>query len=178
MHPRRRALKALVLAPLALAVRPAAALPPTPVRWLTFYHTHTDERLAITYYADGDYLRDALTQIDVFLRDFRTGESHAIDQSLLDTLFSLCHQLDGGVFEVISGYRSPATNARLAASSVGVSASSLHMQGRAVDVRLNGVDTRLLRTAALELRAGGVGYYPESDFVHLDTGRPRGWGPE
>lgn len=174
---RRRALRALSLAPLAFAARPALAIAPSTVRSLSFYHTHTDERLSVTYHAGGAYLRDALARIDTFLRDFRTGESHAIDQGLLDALFSLSFILDGGVFEVVSAYRSPATNAKLAASSAGVSRNSLHMEGRAIDVRLAGVDTRLLRAAALELRAGGVGYYPESDFVHLDTGRPRTWGP-
>ncbi|HEU5283390.1 MAG TPA: DUF882 domain-containing protein [Burkholderiales bacterium] len=174
---RRRALRALSLAPLALAARPALAIAPSTVRSLSFYHTHTDERLRVTYHAGGAYLRDALTRIDAFLRDFRTGESHPIDQGLLDVLFSLSSILDGSVFEVISGYRSPVTNARLVASSAGVSKNSLHMEGRAIDVRLGGVDTRLLRAAAVELRAGGVGYYPESDFVHLDTGRPRTWGP-
>lgn len=183
MHPRpegragrRRVLRALSLAPLALAARPALAIAPS-VRSLSFYHTHTDERLSVTYHAGGTYLRDALMQIDAFLRDFRTGESHAIDQSLLDVLFSLSSVLDGGVFEVISAYRSPATNAKLAVNSTGVSKNSLHMEGRAIDVRLAGVDTRLLRAAAVELRGGGVGFYPESNFVHLDTGRPRTWGP-
>lgn len=174
---RRRVLRALALAPLALAARPALAIAPSEVRSLSFRHTHTDERLSVTYLAGGAYLRDALAQIDAFLRDFRTGESHAIDQGLLDVLFSLARGLDGGVFEVISAYRSPATNARLAANSSGVSRNSLHMQGRAIDVRLAGVDTRLLRAAAIDLRAGGVGFYPGQDFVHLDTGHPRTWGP-
>ncbi|HXV08611.1 MAG TPA: DUF882 domain-containing protein [Burkholderiales bacterium] len=174
---RRRVLRALSLAPLALAARPALAIAPSEVRSLSFRHTHTDERLSVTYHAGGAYLRDALAQIDAFLRDFRTGESHAIDQGLLDVLFSLTRVLDGGVFEVISAYRSPATNAKLAANSSGVSRNSLHMQGRAIDVRLWGVDTRLLRAAAIELRAGGVGFYPGQDFVHLDTGHPRTWGP-
>jgi len=174
---RRRALRALSLAPLALAARPALAIAPSGVRSLSFYHTHTDERLSVTYHAGGAYLRDAMAQINALLRDFRTGESHAMDEGLLDVLFSLSRALDGGVFEVISGYRSAATNAKLVANSARVSKNSLHMQGRAIDVRLAGVDTRLLRAAAVELRAGGVGFYPESDFVHLDTGRPRTWGP-
>ena len=173
---RRQVLKALALAPLALAARPAHAIAPCATRTLSFYHTHTDERLSVTYYASGDYLRDALTQIDAFLRDFRTGESHAMDQGLLDLLFGLSRTLEGQVFEVISAYRSPATNASLAASSAGVARNSLHLQGRAIDVRLAGVDTRMLRAAAADLRAGGVGFYPDADFVHLDTGRPRTWG--
>ena len=177
LHPRRRVLKTLALAPLALAARHAAAFAAAQERSLGFYHTHTDERLIVTYFAGGEYLPDALSQIATFLRDFRTGESHAIDQGLLDMLFGLSQTLDGSVFEVISGYRSPTTNAKLAASSAGVSSNSLHMQGRAIDVRLPGVETRLLRDAAADLRAGGVGHYPESDFVHLDTGRPRVWGP-
>ena len=174
---RRRLLKVLSVAPLTLAARPALAIAPSAARTLSFYHTHTDERLSITYFERGDYLGEALSRIDTFLRDFRTGESHVIDRALLDTLFGLSRALDGREFEVISGYRSPATNASLAASSGGVARDSLHMHGRAIDVRLAGVDTRLLRAAAVELRAGGVGYYPGSDFVHLDTGRPRTWGP-
>jgi uncharacterized protein YcbK (DUF882 family) len=174
---RRRVLRVLWLAPLAFAARPALAIAPSEVRSLSLRHTHTAERLNVTYHAGGAYLHPALARIDAFLGDFRTGESHVIDQGLLDLLFSLARILDGSVYEVISAYRSPATNARLAANSSGVSKNSLHMQGRAIDVRLAGVDTRLLRDAALELRAGGVGFYPGQDFVHLDTGHPRSWGP-
>src|SRR5512134_2927601 len=103
---RRRALRALSLAPLALAARPALAIAPSTVRSLSFYHTHTDERLSVTYHAGGAYLCDALARIDTFLRDFRTGESHAIDHGLLDALFTLSFILDGSLFEVISAYRS------------------------------------------------------------------------
>ena len=174
---RRRVLRVLSLAPLAFAARRALAIAPSEVRSLSFRHTHTAERLSVTYHAGGAYLHPALARIDAFLGDFRTGESHAIDQGLLDLLFSLARILDGSVYEVISAYRSPATNAKLAGNSSGVSKNSLHMQGRAIDVRLVGVDTRLLRDAAIELRAGGVGFYPGQDFVHLDTGHPRSWGP-
>jgi uncharacterized protein YcbK (DUF882 family) len=170
-------LKALTVAPLTLAVRPALAAASPAARTLSFYHTHTDERLSITYFERGDYVAQALGRIEAFLRDFRTGESHVIDRALLDTLFELSRTLEGREFEVISAYRSPSTNADLAAGSNGVARDSLHMQGRAIDVRLGGVETKLLRAAALALRAGGVGYYPASDFVHLDTGRPRSWGP-
>ncbi|MCZ7566575.1 MAG: DUF882 domain-containing protein [Burkholderiales bacterium] len=110
------------------------------------------------------------------LRDFRTGEAHAIDVALLDTLHALCAACGGRTFEIISGYRSPTTNAMLRRTSVGgVAKRSLHMDGRAIDVRLVGVDTARLRDAAKALGRGGVGYYRESDFVHLDTGRARSW---
>lgn len=171
------------LGSLALTVPSAALLGPTlaqakaaPARSLSFYHTHTGEKLAITYYEQGDYHLDALAEASRFLRDFRTGEEHPIDRGLLDILHGVRLATgNNGRFEVISGYRSPKTNAALRAKSNGVAKRSLHMQGRAVDVRLTGVGTAQLRKAALSLRGGGVGYYPESGFVHLDTGRVRQW---
>jgi len=96
---------------------------------------------------------------------------------LLDTLHTLCTNCGGGAFEIISGYRSPKTNAQLQMASSGVAEHSLHLEGRAIDVRLAGLATARLRDAALALGVGGVGYYPKSDFVHLDTGRVRRWGP-
>ena len=148
----------------------------TPERSLSFYHTHTGEKLSLVYHADGDYVPESLAQIDQFLRDFRTDEVHAIDTGLLDLLHQV-HDATGGTstFEVISGYRSPATNSMLRGKSNGVAKRSLHMQGRAIDVRLNGIDTRAVRAAALDLKQGGVGYYSKSNFVHLDTGRFRTW---
>jgi uncharacterized protein YcbK (DUF882 family) len=110
------------------------------------------------------------------LRDHRTGEIEVIDRRLLNQLFILQHKIENhGSFHIISGYRSPKTNARLRKTGSGVAKRSLHMQGRAVDVRLPGVELKHLRQAALKLHAGGVGYYPKSNFVHLDTGRARFW---
>ena len=149
---------------------------PAITRELKFTHTHTGERLAVEYFTGGTYLPDALATINQFLRDFRTSEVHAIDPGLLDLLHGLTG-LTGSrqPFQVISGYRSPATNEMLRSHSEGVAAGSLHMQGRAIDIRLADVPLSTLRQAALAVRGGGVGYYPVSDFVHVDTGRVRTW---
>jgi uncharacterized protein YcbK (DUF882 family) len=174
---RRTALKALALLPLGpmLAGSPPAAA--AQERALAFHHTHTGERLQVVYYALGGYLADALVSVNRVLRDFRTGEQHSIDPRLLDTLCALRAACGGGTFEIISGYRSPQTNAMLRRASTGVAEGSLHTTGRAIDVRLVGTPTARLRDAAIALGHGGVGYYPGSDFVHLDTGRVRTWGP-
>jgi uncharacterized protein YcbK (DUF882 family) len=145
-------------------------------RQLAFYNLHTGEKLSATYWADGDYITEELQSLNYILRDHRTNEVQAIDKSLLDLLYALQQQVDkSGTYHIISGYRSPKTNAKLRKQSNGVAKRSLHMQGKAIDVRLPGVQLKHLRQAALQLRAGGVGYYPKSNFVHLDTGRPRFW---
>jgi len=177
--PSRRAF----LRTLGLAL-PAVALPgpggralaaPRP-RSLTFRHTHTHERLCVIYHDGLGYRPAALDRIKRLLRDFRTEQIHPIDPALLDLLYALTVATPSqGCFEVISGYRSAATNAMLRRNSQGVAKRSLHMQGRAIDVRLSDLDTTALRKAALALKAGGVGYYRRSNFVHLDTGRPRSW---
>jgi uncharacterized protein YcbK (DUF882 family) len=152
----------------------AAALPDD--RALRFWHTHTGERLTVEYYQRGGYLSDGLAAVRHFLRDFRTGDAHDIDHGLLDLLFSLRRATDSTEpFQVISGYRSPHTNALLRRRSEGVAAGSLHMQGKAIDIRLKDVPLTALRRSALALRMGGVGFYPASDFVHVDTGRVRQW---
>ncbi|MBN9589401.1 MAG: hypothetical protein BGN85_07040 [Alphaproteobacteria bacterium 64-11] len=163
----------------------AALLLPAPAlaalgdrRSLSFANLHTGEKLAVTYWANGDYVPGALAQVDTILRDFRTGETHPIAPDLLDLLALLRNRMETGeAFEVISGYRSPATNAKLrgAHEHSGVASHSLHMQGMAIDVRLNSRPLAALRDAALSLRGGGVGYYPSSDFVHVDVGRIRRW---
>ncbi len=157
---------ALPIAPCARAAAP---------RSLTFYHTHTGEGLRVVYFDAGAYVPGALASLNTLLRDFRTGDAHPIDPRLFDTLHALNLACGPGTFEIISGYRSPHTNALLHARSNGVATNSLHLQGRAIDVRLTGRDTRKLRDAAIALGAGGVGYYAASDFVHVDTGRPRTW---
>lgn len=148
----------------------------TEIRTLDFVHTHTGERLAIDYFGGGEYVPEALATVNHFLRDFRTGDVHPIDPGLLDLLHSLT-SLTGSErpFQVISGYRSPATNEMLRHRSEGVAAGSLHMRGQAIDIRLADVPLVTLRSAALEVGRGGVGYYPASDFVHVDTGRVRTW---
>lgn len=159
---------------LEAAASPAAASLST--RVLDFAHTHTGERLSVEYFSGGAYLPDALSTVNHFLRDFRTGEVHQIDAGLLDLLHSLTRLTDTSKpFQVISGYRSPKTNVMLRQRSEGVAAGSLHMQGQAIDIRLADIPLAKLRNAALNLQRGGVGYYPASDFVHVDTGRVRRW---
>jgi uncharacterized protein YcbK (DUF882 family) len=143
---------------------------------LSFYHVHTAEKLTVTYREHGQVVTSALGEINRYLRDFRTEQVHEIDVALLDALHSLYTAFDSrGNFEVISGYRSPRTNAALRHATSGVAENSLHIQGRAIDVRLTSAQTAALRDAALALQAGGVGYYPDSNFVHLDTGNVRRW---
>jgi uncharacterized protein YcbK (DUF882 family) len=143
---------------------------------LAFQNLNTGDKLKLTYFEGGRYIKSALREIDHLLRDYRTGDIHRIDPTLLDQMHDLKLML--GVnrpFEIISGYRSPITNASLHSHSSGVANNSLHMQGRAIDIRLDGYDTKHLKNAAIAMRRGGVGYYPKSDFVHLDTGKFRTW---
>jgi uncharacterized protein YcbK (DUF882 family) len=145
-------------------------------RKLSLYALHTGERLAVTYYARGAYQADALDAVNRLLRDHQTDEKCEIDAALLDQL----HRLHGALgsratFHVVCGYRSAETNARARLLRPGVAEHSLHIEGRAVDLYLPDRSLEDLRTAALALRAGGVGYYPVSNFVHLDTGPVRTW---
>ena len=153
-----------------------AALPQSGVRTLGLVSTHTNETIVATYWRDGVYDKGALKDINYALRDFRTGDVAPIDPRLLDLLVDL-HRRTGSrkAFQVISGYRSPKTNAMLASANGGVAKRSLHMEAKAIDIRLYDVALSDLRQAALGMKAGGVGYYPKSDFVHVDTGRVRQW---
>lgn len=145
-------------------------------RRLAFHHTHTGEALDVEYSEAGRYIPDALLTINHLLRDFRSGQVHPIDPALLDVLHALRQQVGGRApFEIISAFRSPETNAMLASNGSGVATKSLHLSGRAIDIRLPGIATAELRDAGMRLRAGGVGYYRESDFIHVDTGRVRYW---
>ena len=174
---RRQFLSTVALNAAALAfTSPVLAFAPQAPRFLSFSHTHTGEKLDIQYGAISGYDTTALAEIDHFLRDFRTGEVHSIDPLLLDQLASISHTFGNqGTFEVISGFRSPKTNKQLRSNSSKVAKRSLHMKGQAIDVRLTGVRIKKLQQCALQLQCGGVGYYPKSDFVHLDTGRVRYW---
>jgi uncharacterized protein YcbK (DUF882 family) len=159
----------------ALAV-PAALATGRARRCVSFVHTHTGETLRAAYFQDDGYQAQCLAQVDYLLRDFRTGDVHRIDPALLDILFDLQTLADrDGPYEVISGYRSPATNAMLHRSSDGVAQHSMHLEGRAIDVRLRGFATSKLAAYARSLGRGGVGFYARSDFVHVDTGRVRVW---
>ena len=146
-------------------------------RSVAFHNLHTGESLNTVHWEQGAYVRDALSEVNHVLRDFRTGDVHPIDPGLLDLLDSLSARLETrSPFHVISGYRSPKTNAMLHERSNGVASKSLHMKGLAIDIRLADVDLARLHQAALDLRGGGVGYYPSSDFVHVDVGPVRRWG--
>jgi len=147
-----------------------------PQRILNFHNTHTGESATAVYWADGEYLADGREEINVILRDHRTDEIHPIVPGLLDLLYVLQGQVKNRqVYEVISGYRSPATNAALRRRGSGVAKHSYHMQGKAIDIRLRGCDLKMLHKAALDLQAGGVGYYPDSEFIHVDVGPCRCW---
>lgn len=178
LPPRRRALLrvagALAFPMLALARRSHAAL--APVRELSLLHTHTGETLRIGYARGDAYLPAALARIHWLLRDFRTGDVSPIDPQLLDQLHALAAATGSRcAFQVISGYRSRSTNEALRQRGGGVASHSLHLQGRAIDIRLADVGLADLRDAAISLQAGGVGFYPQSQFVHVDTGRVRRW---
>jgi uncharacterized protein YcbK (DUF882 family) len=176
--PRRRFLKAvggLCGTLISVAAAPVLAAG-SGSRSLRFLHTHTGEALRVVYFENGCYQAGCLARVNYLLRDFRTGDVHPIDRALLDILFELQTLADRDEpFQVISGYRSPATNAMLRQRSEGVSQHSMHLEGRAIDVRLDGFPTRELAAQARGLGRGGVGLYPRPDFVHVDTGRVRYW---
>lgn len=171
-------LGAVALALPILSRLPALAEPaPLPSdRDLSLYNIHTGESAAVAYCRSGRLVSPSLETINHLLRDFRTGEMKDIDVRLLDLLNALSRTTAADrPFHVISGYRSPRTNAFLRANGRGVAEHSLHILGKAVDIRMPGLGLRDLYRAALSLRGGGVGYYPVSDFVHVDVGRIRTW---
>ncbi len=146
------------------------------IKRLTLKNLHTPEVLEVVYRRGDQYVPEALAQVEVLLRDYRTGDRHPIDPHLLDILCEVAQSIGvDPVFSVISGYRSPQTNAMLHERSAGVASRSLHMEGRAIDVRLTRVNCADLADKALAMQRGGVGYYRQCDFVHLDTGRVRTW---
>jgi len=145
-------------------------------RRAVLHNLHTGDAFNEVYYANGSYLPDALAAANRVMRDWRTGDEHFIDPGLFDALHAIQSKLETPrPFQIISGYRSPRTNAMLAGRSKGVATNSQHTLGKAIDVRLQGVELSRLRDAALAVGAGGVGFYPVSDFVHVDTGRVRQW---
>jgi uncharacterized protein YcbK (DUF882 family) len=167
---------------------PAAAAPPVtaPVartsaashapRWLKLHNIHTQEKLEAVYFEKGEYVPDAVQALDKVLRDYRTGDVYSMHPELFDTLSALAQKTETkSHFQVISGYRSPRTNAMLHERSGQVAKRSLHMDGKAMDVYLEDVALDRLRAAALDLGRGGVGYYPVSNFVHVDVGPVRRW---
>ena len=145
-------------------------------RTLSFYNTHTGENLGVRYYQNGAYRPDALKKINFILRDHRTDRIKAIDPRLLDILYTIKQRVQArGPFHVISGYRCPESNALLRSKGGGVASNSLHLHGRAIDIRLPGYSTARLHKLCVGLKTGGIGYYPRSDFLHLDTGKFRTW---
>ncbi|MFA6054375.1 MAG: DUF882 domain-containing protein [Thermodesulfovibrionales bacterium] len=145
-------------------------------RALSFYNTHTGESMKTVYWTQGAYVSQALSDINYMLRDYRTGGVKEIDTDLLDLLFALHQKLESTApFNIISGYRSPETNSLLNITSKGVVKNSLHIYGKAIDISLPGHELKVLQRAAVDLQRGGVGYYPSSDFVHVDVGRIRYW---
>lgn len=173
---RRQFLTFSLAAAAAAVVCPAIGRAHTGERSIAFYNLHTGESLKAVYWAEGAYVTETLREVDALLRDHRTGEITRIDPKLVDLLHRLRRRLDSGAaFHVVSGYRSPKTNALLRQQGGGVAKKSLHMQGRAADVLLPDRELKAVRRTALAMKAGGVGYYPTPGFVHLDTGRVRAW---
>lgn len=173
---RRGFLKTLAAAGLMGSAGARALVASKGARELGFLNLHTGERLRVPYWENGSYVSDALTEINHVLRDHRANAEHSIDTALLDLL----SRLQGAVgnsraFEVISGYRAPASNEMLRSRSSGVAQGSMHLYGKAIDIRLPGSDLSKLHSAARALRGGGVGLYSASNFIHVDTGRVRYW---
>jgi uncharacterized protein YcbK (DUF882 family) len=162
---------------------PAPAVPETPPvldttspRSLSLVNVNTNEQITVTYWSDGAYHREALNKLNHFLRDSKTAEQTEMDPLLFDVLWNTMQITGyGGAVEVLSAYRSPETNAWLASVSRGVARDSQHMNGNAMDIRFPGVPVFKIRQAARSLQMGGVGFYPRSGFVHLDTGPIRYW---
>lgn len=200
MDPQRRALilgggalvttvalsAAAKVAPTApIAAEPAPFLPAAPAvvtraaadtKQLFLHNLHTGDTVKTVYWADGQYVDGALAEARHALRDWRNGAQHDMDPGVFDIFHELSARLETDrPFQIISGYRSPATNAAMHERSAGVAKNSLHTQGMATDIRVEGVDLRHLQRAALDLGRGGVGFYPVSNFVHVDTGRVRRW---
>ncbi|HEY8189510.1 MAG TPA: DUF882 domain-containing protein [Micavibrio sp.] len=142
---------------------------------VAFRNAHTGDSFNGTYRVGNTYLPDAFERINHVLRDFRTGEEFPIDPRSIDILYMVQSRTNKSPLDVLSGYRSPKTNSMLRNASAGVAKNSLHMVGQAIDIQLPGYSTRRVRDVAIDLRAGGVGYYPDSDFVHIDTGKVRHW---
>jgi uncharacterized protein YcbK (DUF882 family) len=177
MTHRRSFLKSSAVLASALAVPALARAAAAPYeRTLRLYNTHTGETLRSVFWAEGKFVPEALDDINKLLRDHRNNRIEAIDPQLLVLLDRVSAQFGNSqLLHVISGYRSPESNRKLAERSGGVAKHSLHMDGKAIDVRIPGRDLANLHKAALQARGGGVGYYPDSQFVHMDTGRVRSW---
>jgi uncharacterized protein YcbK (DUF882 family) len=172
---RRRVVGTAIAASAVAFIRPAPAVSFAP-RSVSLYNTHTSEWVRTVYWADGHYIREAVRDINWVLRDHHSGDVLPMNAGLLDVLGMLRHRLETrDPFLVISGYRSPATNHMLQMRGDGVASNSYHIKGMAIDLRCEGRDLSHVHNAALSLACGGVGYYPSSDFVHVDCGPVRCW---
>ena len=173
---RRKFMELGAFTTLALTAGPKTLLAGTNQRVVRLYETHRQETLTAEYWRDGWYNPDVLAQLSHFVRDWRTDETTDVDPGLLDILFAL--QRSFGADEplhIVCGYRSPTTNAQLRRRNRRVARNSYHITGQACDIRLPGKGTGALREQAVALEAGGVGYYPRSGFIHVDTGPVRTW---
>ena len=177
----RRNLLKLGLVAAIPALIPGAAMAayrviPKRSRSLSFYNLHTGESLKTTYFVKGEYIPGALQEINFILRDWRQNEVKPIDPALLDLLAGIQRRLETSQpFQIISGYRTPKTNAMLHFRSEGVAVHSLHLDGKAIDITVEGCSLKNVRRAAMSMFGGGVGYYPRTGFIHVDTGRIRFW---
>lgn len=155
---------------------PVIVAPPPEIRRVALHNLHTGDKLDAVYWENGKYVPDALAEGQRVMRDWRNGAEHFMDPKLFDVMHDIATQLETKApFQIISGYRSPATNSMLADRSSGVATNSQHTHGKASDIRVQGVELANLHKAALSLKAGGVGYYPVSNFVHVDVARVRSW---
>ncbi len=179
MMPRRAFLKSsLILAAPTLSIpalaKTAQAAPGE--RTLRLYNTHTGEKLNTVFWAEGAFIPDAMKDINKVLRDHRNNKVAEMDPELMLLLTAVNEKMGNSKeLHIISGYRSPESNAKLHSASGGVAKRSLHMEAKAIDIRIPGKDLKMLQRAALSVKGGGVGYYPDSQFVHMDTGRLRSW---
>lgn len=179
MMPRRAFLKSsLILAAPTLSIpafaKTAQAAPGE--RTLRLYNTHTGEKLSTVFWAEGEFIPDAMKDINKVLRDHRSNKVAEMDPELMLLLTAVNAKMGNNKeLHIISGYRSPESNAKLHSASGGVAKRSLHMEAKAIDIRIPGKDLKMLQRAALSIGGGGVGYYPDSQFVHMDTGRVRSW---
>lgn len=179
MMPRRAFLKSsLILAAPTLSIpalaKTAQAAPGE--RTLRLYNTHTGEKLTSVFWAEGQFIPDAMKDINKVLRDHRNNKVAEMDPELMLLLTAVNEKMGNNKeLHIISGYRSPESNAKLHSASGGVAKRSLHMEAKAIDIRIPGKDLKMLQRAALSIGGGGVGYYPDSQFVHMDTGRVRSW---
>lgn len=175
---KRRRLIATAVSAVLYPLTGCASLPPRPrtTRWIELHNVHTNESINIVFADDRGFVDDGLRKLEYFLRDFRQKETHRMDSRLYVLLTDLADAARRPPrYELISGYRSPGTNAMLLEEGHHVAQHSMHTEGRALDVRLKGCSLAKLRDLALAAAQGGVGYYPTDQFVHIDTGPVRSW---